>query len=141
MWAVWLLVGAALIAAEMLTLTFYLLWLGIGALAAAGVGFLVPGSSLYAQLLTAASAALLLTLLTKPLTRRLRRGRGYEDAIDRIVGREGLVVEPIEPGKPGIVKVAGETWSATADTPLTAGETVEVVKRGTAVLEVRKKGG
>lgn len=138
--AVWLVVGAVLIACEMLTLTFYLLWLGVGAWAAAVIGYLYP-EQLYAQLLTAASVAFLLTLLTKPLTRKLRAGRGYRDAIDELVGREGLIVEPVEPGAPGIVKVGGETWSAISEQKLPAGEKVVVVRRGTAVLEVRKMGG
>lgn len=140
MGAVWLLIGAGLIAAEMLTLTFYLLWLGVGALAASIVAFTVP-DSLYAQLLTAAATAFLLTLLTKPLSRRLRQSRGYRDAIDDLIGKEGLIVEAVEPGKAGIVKVGGETWSAVSEERLAAGDSVEIVRRGTAVLSVRKKGG
>jgi len=138
--AVWLIVGAALIAAEMLSLTFYLLWLGVGAWAAAVVSFYAPNNVL-AQVLTAAATALLLTLLTRPIARRMRRSRGYRDPIDEMAGREGVVVEPIAPGKPGIVKLGGETWSAVSDTELAAGESVEIVRRGTAVVEVRKRGG
>lgn len=140
MGALWLLIGAALIAAEMLTFTFYLLWLGVGAWAAAVVGFLYP-DGFYAQLLTAASVAFLLTLLTRPMTRRLRSSRGYRDAIDELVGREGYVVEPVGPGAPGIVKVGGETWSALSEETLAAGEKVRVVRRMTATLEVRRSGG
>ncbi|WP_276354942.1 NfeD family protein [Cohnella caldifontis] len=138
--AVWLIIGAVLIAAEMLTLTFYLLWIGIGAWAAAAVSLYAP-DNLPAQLLTAAATASLLLLLTRPIARKVRRSRGYRDPIDELAGREGRVISPIAPGQPGIVKVDSETWSAVADAAIEAGETVEIVRRGTAVLEVRRKGG
>ena len=39
-WILWLILGVGLIIAEIFTLGFVLLWFGIGALAAAAVGFL-----------------------------------------------------------------------------------------------------
>ncbi|RKP53807.1 NfeD family protein [Cohnella endophytica] len=139
-WAIWLIAAGVLIIAEMLTLTFYLLWLGIGALVAAVVAFFVP-DSIIAQALAGGIAALVLTVFTKPLTKRIRQSTGYRDAIHELVGKDGIVVEPIVPGKPGIVKVGNETWSASSIESLDKEEIVRVISRGTTVLEVQKWGG
>jgi membrane protein implicated in regulation of membrane protease activity len=124
----------------MLTLTFYLLWLAIGAGAAGVVALILPGS-FTVQGLTGAIIALLLTLFTKRLTRVIRKSKGYRDPIDDLIGMQGIVQEDVEEGKPGIVKVGGETWSAVSTQTLRKGEAVSVVNRGTTMLEVEKKGG
>jgi len=140
LWAIWLIVAGLLLILEMLTLTFYLLWIGIGALAAALVAYLAP-ESFPLQAAVGCVVALALTFLTKRLVSRLRSSRGFRDAIDDLVGKQGVVVEDVGPGKPGIVKVGTDLWSATASETLHQGEHVVVVQRGNAVLEVRKSGG
>ena len=140
-WIVWLVIGALLIIAEMATLTFHLLWLGIGALAAMVVSLIAP-DLIWLQTLVGCFVALLLTLFTKPLTRRFRAAsKGYKNAFDDIVGKKGQVVEEIAVGQLGMVKIDNEIWSATANEKIAAGEAVIVVRRGSAVLEVQKWGG
>ncbi|MCD9026566.1 NfeD family protein [Cohnella silvisoli] len=139
-WAIWLIVGGVLLIAEMLTLTFYLLWLGVGAVIAAAVALFVP-EWYTAQALSGGLAALVLTVFTKPLTRRFRESRGYRDVIQELVGKQGVVVEPIAPGRPGIVKVGNELWSATSIEVLRESDCIRVISRGTTVLEVQKWGG
>ncbi|MFD0671441.1 NfeD family protein [Cohnella sp. GCM10027633] len=136
-WAIWLIVAGALLILEMFTLTFYLLWLGIGAVVAAVVAIPAP-DAIAAQALSGGFAALLLTLYTKPITRRFRQSQGFKDAIDELVGKAGIVQEPIADGAPGIVKIGGETWSAVSKAALHRDEKVRVVRRGTTVLEVEK---
>lgn len=139
-WAIWLIVGGVLFIAEMLTFTFYLLWLGIGAIVAAAVAWAAPELFVW-QALAGGAAALILTIFTKPLTRRIREARGYSDAIDELVGKPGIVIEDIVDGKPGIVKVGSETWSAVSQQQLHKNEKVMVIRRGTTVLEVQRWGG
>ncbi|MNP41958.1 hypothetical protein D3C76_1356900 [compost metagenome] len=55
-----------------------------------------------------------------------------------MVGKKGIVVEAIEEGKNGIVKVGNETWSAMSDQPIRKDDVVIVIHRGTTVLEVQK---
>lgn len=136
-WLLWLVIGVILVVAEMATLTFYLLWLGIGCFVAALVAWLAPGSPLL-QVIIGGAAAVGLTLFTRPLTRKVRQAKGFKDAIDQLVGKYGEVVEPISPGSMGLVRIGSETWSATCDQPLAKGEKVIVVHRGTTVLEVQK---
>lgn len=139
-WAIWLIVAGVLLIAEMLTLTFYLLWLGVGAAIAAVVALIIP-EWVTVQALSGGVSALVLTVFTKPLMRRFRESRGYRDAINELVGKQGAVVVAISPGSPGIVKVGNESWSATSLETLHKDDCVRVISRGTTVLEVQKWGG
>jgi membrane protein implicated in regulation of membrane protease activity len=140
LWAIWLIIGGILLIAEMLTLTFYLLWLGIGAWVAAVVAWIAP-DGMVLQILAGCIAALALTFFTKPLTQRIRLSKGFIDPIDEMIGKEGVVVEEIALGKHGIVKVGNETWSASSQGYLPKGEMIIVVARGTTIVEVKKWGG
>lgn len=137
LWLIWLIVAGVLIVVEMLTLTFYLLWLGLGALAAAIVDVIIPGALLL-EVIIGCAVALLLTVFTKPITRRIRKARGFTDAVDELVGLQGTVLEDISADQPGIVKVGSETWSAKANESIKKGESVIVVSRGSAFLQVSK---
>lgn len=139
-WLIWLIAAGVLIVVEMLTLTFYLLWLGIGALAAALVDVIFPDAVLL-EVIVGCIVALLLTLFTKPITRRIQTGRGFKDAVDELIGMRGTVIEDVSPEEPGIVKVGGDTWSAKSNELIRKGESVIVVSRGSAFLEVNKWGG
>jgi membrane protein implicated in regulation of membrane protease activity len=140
LWVIWLIIAGILVIVEMLTLTFYLLWLAIGAVSAAIVDFIVP-DSLLLQVIVGCVIALLLTIFTKPLTKRIRSSRGFKDAVDELVGKQGIVLENVAADAPGIVKIGNETWSAVSHEPLAKGETIIVVSRGSAVLQVEKWGG
>ncbi|AOZ94386.1 NfeD family protein [Paenibacillus crassostreae] len=137
LWAIWLVIGIALFVIEMLTLTFYLLWFGIGAITAALVALIVPDLYLL-QVLVGCIVALVLTFFTKPLTKFMRQSKGYSDVIDELVGKQGFVIEEIDVGKNGVVKVGNETWSASSDQLLRKDEMIIVIHRGTTVLEVQK---
>lgn len=139
-WLIWLIAAGVLIVVEMLTLTFYLLWLGVGALAAAVVDVIYPDAVLL-EVIVGCVVALLLTVFTKPLTRRFQSGRNFKDAVDGLVGMRGTVIEDVSLERPGIVKVGSETWSATSNESIKKGEAVIVVSRGNAFLEVNKWGG
>ena len=140
-WVVWLIIAAVLLIAEMMSFTFYMLWLAIGALAGLIVALVVPESSLLFQVIIAAVVAVLLTIFTKPLTHKLRKSRGFQDAVDQLVGKKGIVTEPIELGQMGIVKVENEYWSATANKPLSRDAEVRVLHRRSTILEVEPWGG
>ena len=140
LWVIWLILAGILIVVEMLTLTFYLLWLGIGAVAAAVIDLIWPGS-LVLELVVGCIVVLVLTIFTGPISRRFHSSRGFKDAVDELVGKQGIVLEEVAPDKPGIVKVGNETWSALSNEPLPRGEAVVVISRGSAVLQVEKWGG
>ncbi|MEK5256495.1 NfeD family protein [Paenibacillus sp. FSL F4-0125] len=135
----WLIAAGVLFVVEMMTLTFYLLWLSIGALAGGVLSLFVPDSILL-QVVVGSLVALGLTLFSKPLVSKFRSSRGFKDTGTEIVGRQGVVIEPIEQGRYGQVKVGGDTWSASSDESLSKDELVRVVKRGTTIIEVERWG-
>jgi len=135
----WLIAAGVLFVVEMMTLTFYLLWLSIGALAAGLVSLIVPEAILF-QVILGSLVALGLTIFSKPLVSKFRSSRGFKDTGTEIVGRQGVVIEPIEQGRYGQVKVGGDTWSASSDQSLGKDEVVRVVKRGTTIIEVERWG-
>ena len=138
-WMVWMIAAGILFVAEMITLTFYLLWLSIGALAAGLLSFIFP-DAIVLQVLFGSLVAIVLTLFSKPLVAKLRGSRGFKDVGTEIVDRQGVVVEPIEPGRFGQVKIGGDTWSASSTQSLSKDEVVRVVKRGTTIIEVERWG-
>ncbi|MDF2724014.1 MAG: hypothetical protein K0Q59_3689 [Paenibacillus sp.] len=140
LWAVWLIVAGVLLIIEMFTLTFYLLWFGLGLVAAAVVGLFIT-DSVIVQIIVGSITVLALTVFTRPLTRRFRRAGGFKDAVDELVGKRGFVLEPIAKGKHGVVKVGSETWSAVSDETLAKGEPIVVVERGSAILQVIRSEG
>jgi membrane protein implicated in regulation of membrane protease activity len=140
LWIWWVVVGIILIIAEMASFTFYLLWLGVGALAAALTAWIVP-DSLLVQVIVGGVVTIALTVFTRPLTRKVRQSRGFKDAIDQLVGKRGEVMEAITPEMMGIVKIGTESWSATGDEPIARGEAVKVVRRSSTVVHVERWGG
>jgi membrane protein implicated in regulation of membrane protease activity len=91
MWpaVLWLIAGVVLIGAEVLSGQFVLLMLGGGALAAAGVSFLVPDSPVVGGVTFAIAAVLLLFAARPALRKRLESGmaeaplhtRGWSGAV------------------------------------------------------------
>lgn len=136
-WLIWLIAAGVLLILEMFTLTFYLLWISIGAFIALLVSLIAPDAILL-QVLFGCAAALVLTVFTRPLSRRLRSVKGFRDTGTELIGRMGIVVEPIEPGQYGIVKLGGDMWSATSTVSLAKDEKVRVISRSSTRVEVQK---
>ena len=136
-WLVWVIIGIVLIIAEMTTFTFYLLWLGVGAFAAAVSSNFTD--NILAQILIGCVTALLLTFLTKTLTRNVRHSSaGFYDPYQNIVGKRGIVQESISPDKMGQVRVGSDVWSAIAHEPIDDGENVVITERSSTILTVQK---
>lgn len=134
-WWLWLIAGILLLVAEMVTGTFYLLWLGVAALAAAVLAYLFP-DTYWLPPAAASVTGLLLIFFTKPLTTRLRHARGYTDPSHQLTNQHGEVVEPITPTRLGIVRVGSEVWSASAQEELYPGQRILVVSQSSTVLKV-----
>jgi membrane protein implicated in regulation of membrane protease activity len=127
-WETWL--GAAILlgVAEMFSLDLILIMLAVGALA--GFVMAVLGLPLAVQLLAAAATSIAMLAVVRPsLAKRFHGGPELQLGHGKLVGRQGLVTEPITAQAPGRIRLAGEIWSAEPyDETLTiaAGETVEV---------------
>ncbi|MFE6933072.1 NfeD family protein [Streptomyces sp. NPDC057699] len=111
-WFVWLLAAAALGAAEFFTLTLVLGLLAGAALVAAVVAGV--GVGLLGQIVALAAAAAAGLILVRPVALRLMAQQPItRDGSDALIGKQAQVVREVT-GTRGLIKLAGEEWSARA---------------------------
>ncbi|WP_369899961.1 NfeD family protein [Bacillus manliponensis] len=137
-WVVWFIIAGLLFIAEMLTITFYLLWLGIGAVVGGIIALFLP-DSLLLQVIIASVVSLILTVFTKRISKNFKEAKGYTDAVDQLIGKRGVMTRSITENENGIVKVDGDTWTAAANEPILEGERVVVIKRNSTVVHVERE--
>ena len=145
-WILWLVLGVGLIIAEVFTLGFVLFWFGIGAVAAALVGFL--GGGLFLQFLVFAVVSIALTAMSRTIFAKYLSHRDEDTlkmGVDSLPGQVGTVTISSKGAlKEGAVKVYGSTWTAfpvDGETELTEGEKVEVVSVKGSSIYVRRVHG
>ena len=131
----WIALGILAAIAEVSIPHFGVIFVSVGALAAALVAAL--GLGFPAQIVVFLVAlGLSLGLLRPRLMSRLG-SRGVPSRTEALIGRQGLVTHDIEPTVgAGRVNVGGEDWAARAPLPLPAGTRVRVVGADGLVLEV-----
>lgn len=141
-WIFWLVLGIALIIAEVFTLGFVLFWFGVGAIAAALVGVL--GGSFLLQFLVFAIVSIALTAMSRTIFANYL-SNGEDDVVkmgvDSLPGQVGTVTMASKGAlRESAVKVYGSIWTAfpiDGETELTEGEKVEVVSVKGSSIYVR----
>jgi len=140
-WLLWLAIAAALGVAELLTATLDLLLLGGAALVAGGVAAIGLGTGF--QLLAFAVTAVLMLTVIRPIARRyLTSAPQLRSGVAALVGREAVTLTTVG-REPGLVRLAGEDWTARAYDPdlvIPAGATVDVfaIEGATALVHPRE---
>jgi membrane protein implicated in regulation of membrane protease activity len=128
-WIVWLIVAAVLGVAELVTFTFALGLIAVGACVAAAVAALSLGLPFQLLAFILASAAGLGTVL--PIARRhVKQPPLLRTGPAALVGRPGWVLEEVN-GRGGRVRIGGEEWSARSydeSLVIPAGQTVDVMQ-------------
>ena len=142
-WIFWLVLGVALIVAEIFTLGFVLFWFGIGAIAAALTGML--GFGLLAQFLVFAGVSIALTAMSRTIFTKYLPHQDENQlkmGIDALPGKVGTVTGASKGAlMEGAVKVYGSTWTAfpiDGESELQEGEKVEVVSVKGSSIYVRR---
>jgi membrane protein implicated in regulation of membrane protease activity len=144
-WIVWLIIGAVLIAAEVLTTGFVLFWFGIGALAAAALAFLGV-ESLAVQIIAFLAVSSLLVIASRTIFERFfaraSSAGQIKTGIETMIGQVGTVVEASSGARhESAVKVYGSVWTAfpiEGEDPLAAGEPVLIERVEGNVIYVRR---
>jgi len=139
----WIILGVALIIAEIFTFGFVLFCFGIGAFAAALIGGL--GFGLGLQFLVFASVSIILTAMSRTIFAKYL-SQDDENALkmgmDSLPGQIGTVTLSSRGAlQEGAVKVYGSTWTAFPiddEMPLIEGEKVEVVRVQGSSIYVQK---
>jgi membrane protein implicated in regulation of membrane protease activity len=127
-WALWLTVFLAFAVVEMLTLSFFFIMLGGGALAALVADF--AGADLWLQVVVLCVVSLLMIAFVRPIAlKHLRKGPSEQRTnVDRLIGQSAVVMESVS-ATAGLVKIGGDIWSArSAAGIIDAGRTVQVTR-------------
>ena len=75
-WVIWFIIAGILFIAEMLSITFYMLWLGIGAVVGGLIALFAP-DALLLQVTVGAIVSLTLTFFTKRISKTFESKRFY----------------------------------------------------------------
>lgn len=143
MWA-WGILGLILLAIEMVTGTFYILWFGIAALCVGIALFILPGLPASVQLVMFAALSLsslaIWKLHYKKTATNLRVGQSQGDEIGRI----GTITEPVSPRKNGRISFAqgvmgSRDWAAIADEDIETGAEAVIIRIEGNALRVQRK--
>ena len=128
-WIIWLVIAVVMFVIEAATTGLATLWFGIGAVVAMIMD--LCGASVASQIIVMAviSAVCFAVCMIwiRPKLESLRKKNIQHTNADRLIGREGVVIVPLDAteGK-GQVKVDGQIWSAKADTNIAEGVKVTV---------------
>ena len=138
---VWVVLGVALMIAEIFTLGFVLFWFGIGAIVAALAGYL--GAGIGFQFLIFAVVSIALTAMSRTIFARYlpHPADRVLTAVDSLPGKVGTVTYASKGAlNEAAVKVYGSTWTAypVDDVALAEGEKVEVVEVKGSSIYVRR---
>ncbi|MFO7191579.1 MULTISPECIES: NfeD family protein [Thermocrispum] len=129
---IWLGAGIALMAAEMLSGDFWLVLVGVGALAGAGASALTDNQWIAVAVFSIASLGLL--IFARPaLKRRFLHGIGMKTNTEALIGAKAVALSEIDSNS-GLVKLAGGEWTARNNVP------GHVIKPGTTVTVVEISG-
>jgi len=139
-WETWLIAAVVLGVLELLSTDLILLMLAGGALV--GMVVALSGGPFVLQMLLGLTVAVSLLALVRPsMVKRLHAGPDLKIGPEALIGKRGIVLEPVENTAPGRVKIGGEVWSAKPfdeDDRLEAGDSVDIVAiRGGIALVVR----
>jgi hypothetical protein len=140
-WWIWVVLGAALLAAELFLIDaqFYLVFLGAAAIAVGFAGAAGLEAAWLQWLVFAALSVLLLFGFRGRLYAKLRPG-GAGIAEDSLAGETGVAREALAPGARGSAELRGTTWTAhnVGTEPIAAGARIRVERSEGLVLHVRR---
>ena len=137
---IWGAAGLLLILADVAFGTFFVMFLGAGALITASLLWLgVPLSNTTQWLIFAVVSSLGVLLLRKKLMQWF--GPSDDERFQEHKGQSVLVVETVSPGKSGKVKYRGTEWQAATDEneEMHAGEQAIITHLDGIVIYIRKK--
>lgn len=132
----WIVVAIVAGVVELSIPHFGLIFVSAAAVVAAGASAFGAGFVLQLLLFTVTLVASLSML--RPLFVKKLHGPGVPSRTDALIGREGIVTEPIDPiSGTGRVNVGGQDWAARSGASVASGTVIRVVGADGIVLEVR----
>lgn len=140
-WWVWMLLGAALLALEMLTPgTFFVLFFGVAALVVGAlVGIGLTGEAWVQWLLFSVLSLVSLLAFRGRLLAYFSKSRSSTVGTESLLGEVATLLEDLEPGAVGKAELRGAAWSVRhrEERPLPRGQRCRVEKVDGLTLWVR----
>ncbi len=127
-WWIWMAIAAFFVIAEIFTMGFFLLWFGVGALAAGILAIL--GLGMGWQLAAFVVVSFVLFAISRSFAERFTKKQPPGIGADRFINKKGVVIEEIDNIKnTGRVRIGKDEWRADSDTDevIPVGKTVAVV--------------
>jgi len=140
-WWGWVVVGALMLSAELsfVDAQFYLVFLGVAALAVGLIGLADTNLPIWLQwLLFAVLSLVFFVAFRKRLYLTLRSDSG-ETVPENVESEHALALDEIAPGRRGKVELRGSRWMAVneSDRVIASGSSVRVINAEGVVLHVR----
>ena len=140
-WWIWVVLGIALLAAEMaiaggfFAFFFGLAALLVGVLSAVGLA----GGDALQWLLFSVLSVLGVTLFRRPVMRAFKLDQPQQKVVDGLAGEDAVILEDVAPGSVGKAELRGTTWSArsTSAQPLVKGQRCKVERVEGLTLWIR----
>lgn len=130
----WLGLAIALALVEISTVSLVSIWFVIGSLFAFGTSFITDSLVVQTAVFIAVSGVAL--AFTRPLVKKHIHKNTVPTNADMLIGKTGVVTQPISADNKGRVTVDGQSWLARCDTPLAPGDHVIVDKISGVTLYV-----
>lgn len=127
-WWIWMAIAAFFVIAEIFTMGFFLLWFGVGALAAGILAIL--GLGMGWQLAAFVVVSFVLFAISRSFAERFTKTQPPGIGADRFINKKGVVIEELDNIKnTGRVRIGKDEWRADSETEeiIPVGKTVEVV--------------
>ena len=134
----WIIIFVSCILLEIITTGFFLMSIGIGSAAATVANYM--NFDPITQMLVFIIVTIICLIVSRPFAKKLTQGSPKKKATaDRLLEKEGTVVEAIDIENSGMVNISGESWRAIADENISVGEKIIVEEIKGVRLKVSKK--
>lgn len=135
---IWIAIAVIFAVIEAATMGITTIWFATGALVAAFSAMYID--SIIVQVAIFLLVSVVLLIFTRPIVNKYFSKKTVKTNADALVGMTGIVMETIQPNKPGQVKVNGQMWTAIAgDDVIYKDEEVIVKEISSVKLVVAKK--
>ncbi|MBR4618250.1 MAG: NfeD family protein [Bacilli bacterium] len=133
----WFIVLLIMILLEISTVNLVSIWFAIGAFVSCILAYFNDNYIL--QIIVFLLVSIIMLLLIKPFTKKIKKSPKVATNLDRVIGMEGIVTEEISKNKIGEVKVDGKKWSAISTQTIEKGTVVKIDEIDGVKLIVKKE--
>ena len=137
-WYIWLILSIGFVALEIITPSFIVLWLSVGAFYAMLTTFIT--NQLIIQLVVFVIISVISMFFTKKLFNDTKNKIEYKNSTEMLIGKEVIVVKRINTDiEFGEIKIGNDIWTAYSDKDIDVGELVKIIKIDGAKVFVDRK--